>query len=258
MELIVKAALWARLVMSAAAFFSAIFVRGEAAARSAVRALLILLVAVNGIILALYFACGPKFPLNHKYDGFFFCTFTLSLIILLYMKNLKSRAPVAIAVAILAAYSAAGMYGAKIETVMRLTNMIPMALLFVVFRDISMMFFAFCAAVSAVELARPGRTFTPSGWMSDAVYSPALWGFIAFSFCQLFGSLWALSSGYGDVWLWKQSFLFSAVVWIYYGGMLHARHIPKWPARLLPALAVFGFIMQVFYMYVYSLYFEIR
>jgi hypothetical protein len=258
MEFIVTAALWSRIALSAAAFFSALFIRGEAAARSAVRAILFLFFAVNAAALVFYFYLGPKFPLNHKYDGFFFCTFTLSLIALLYMKNLKSRAPLAIAAALLLAFSAAGMYGAKIETVMRLTNMIPAALLFVIFRDVSLMFFAFSAAVSAVELFRPGRTFTPAGRMSDAMYSPVLWGFIAFCFCQLFGSLWALSSSYGDVWLWKQSFLFSAVIWIYYGGMLHTRYIPKWPEKLFPALAVFGFIMQVAYLFVYSAFFEVR
>ncbi|MFA6450416.1 MAG: hypothetical protein WCX65_13155 [bacterium] len=258
MEFIVTAALWSRIALSAAAFFSAVFIRGESAARSAIRALLLFFVAVNAIILALYFAYGPNFPLNHKYDGFFFGTFTLSLIVLLYMKSLKSRAPLAIAASILLVFSAAGIYGAKVEAVMRLTNMIPAALLFVIFRDVSLMFFAFSAAVSAVELFRPGKTFTPTGRMSDAMYSPVLWGFIAFCFCQLFGSLWALSSSYGDVWLWKQSFLFSAVVWIYYGGMLHARYIPKWPEKLFPALAVFGFFMQIFYLYYYSAYFEIR
>ncbi len=258
MELFVKAALWARIAMSAAGFFSAVLIRADGAARGVLRALLAALVALNSVLLVLSFSLGPNFPLNHKYDGFITATLTLSIIILLYMKNLKSLTPVAIALLIFIAHAAGGLYGAKFEAVMRLTNKLPMAMLFVNFRDISMMFFGFCASVSVVELIRPGQTAVPAGRMSDALYSPALWGFIFFSFCQLFGSVWALTSSYGDVWLWKQSFLFSAVVWIYYGGLLHTRYIPNWPKKLFPALALIGFIMQVLFLYVYSPLYEVR
>jgi hypothetical protein len=258
MELIVKAALWARLTLSAAAFFSAIFIRGEAAARSAVRSLVAVFASLNAVFLVLFLTGGKNFPLNHTYDGFFISTLALSVIILLYMNNLKSRAPVIAAIAILIIHSAAGMYGATLEPVMKSANTIPMALLFVAFRDISVMFFAFGAVVAAAELIRPGAVMVKTNRSSDAVFSPVLWGFISFSFCQLFGSLWTITGGWGDVWLWRQSFLFSGAVWIYYGGMLHIRYVPKWPEKLFPALSVFGFVVQLSVLYVYFVYFEVR
>ncbi len=258
MKTFVITVLWLRLALACAGCFSAIIIRREDRRRATAATFLSAVVAVSLLFLALFIRGGSSFPFNQSYDGFFVYTLALSVIILLNLKKLVSRPALFMASALVVAYSAAGMHGAKLEPVVKMSNQIPLATIFVVLRDMAVACFAFLAAVAAVELVRPGTAVEQETRTSDPLYSAALWGFVFFSFCQLFGSMWTATSGWGDIWLWKQSFLFSAIVWIYYAGLLHLRHIPKWPDKAFLALSVFGYLLQLFYLHIYYFLFHIK
>ncbi|HOO55503.1 MAG TPA: hypothetical protein PLN69_01690 [bacterium] len=241
---------WARLILIAAAL-STTFLSNNKSRNTLIILLIAALSAANIALLAAMSLLGTDFPLKHNYDSFCSYILTIGLILIFSLRSFKTRLPVILILTLMLIYSASGIHGLALEPSFSIHKRLAWACLFVMFRDFAVACFAVSACLSLCELVSPGKHLDTGGTSSGPVYMPVLWGFFLFSLAQVVGSIWTVSGGWGDVWLWKRSFLFSAVVWIYYAGMMHVKHVPGWTRKLFPALAITGYVIQLFYLHIY-------
>lgn len=70
-------------------------------------------------------------------------------------------------------------------------------------------------------------------------------GFCFFTLCMVAGSVWAyLSWGYWFSWNIKG--VWSFLIWLFYGGMCHAKFVRRWQGTGYAALSIFGFVLVLF------------
>ncbi len=70
-------------------------------------------------------------------------------------------------------------------------------------------------------------------------------GFIFFTLCMVFGSLWAyLAWGYWFSWNIKG--VWSFIVWLFYAGMCHAKFVRRWQGTGYALLSIAGFGVVLF------------
>lgn len=74
-----------------------------------------------------------------------------------------------------------------------------------------------------------------------------LWGFLAFTLCQISGAVWAYL-GWSYPFSWSPRHLTSASLWCLYAALIHA-HFTGIQARLQAILAAFGIIPFVYMVY---------
>ena len=70
-------------------------------------------------------------------------------------------------------------------------------------------------------------------------------GFILFTLCMIFGSIWAYVA-WGYYISWNIKSVWSLVVWLFYGGMCHAKFIRRWQGGVYAGLSIAGFAIVLF------------
>lgn len=70
-------------------------------------------------------------------------------------------------------------------------------------------------------------------------------GFILFTLCMIFGAIWAYVA-WGYYLSWNIKSVWSFVVWLFYGGMCHAKFIRRWQGSGYAALSIAGFAVVLF------------
>ena len=70
-------------------------------------------------------------------------------------------------------------------------------------------------------------------------------GFCLFTLCMIFGSIWAYVA-WGYYFSWNIKGVWSALVWLFYAGMCHAKFIRRWQGTGYALLSIAGFGVVLF------------
>ncbi len=70
-------------------------------------------------------------------------------------------------------------------------------------------------------------------------------GFALFTLCMVFGSIWA-QVAWGYYFSWNIKSVWSSIVWMFYGGMCHAKFVRRWQGRGYAWLSIAGFGVVLF------------
>ena len=70
-------------------------------------------------------------------------------------------------------------------------------------------------------------------------------GFSLFTLCMIFGSIWAYVA-WGHYFSWNIKGVWSALVWLFYAGMCHAKFIRRWQGAGYAVLSIVGFGVVLF------------
>ncbi len=70
-------------------------------------------------------------------------------------------------------------------------------------------------------------------------------GFCLFTLCMIFGSIWAFVA-WGHYFSWNIKGVWSALVWLFYAGMCHAKFIRRWQGTGYAILSILGFGVVLF------------
>ena len=70
-------------------------------------------------------------------------------------------------------------------------------------------------------------------------------GFSVFTLCMIFGSIWAYVA-WGYYFSWNIKGVWSALIWIFYAGMCHAKFIRRWQGSGYALLSIAGFGVVLF------------
>ncbi len=70
-------------------------------------------------------------------------------------------------------------------------------------------------------------------------------GFSLFTLCMIFGSIWAYVA-WGYYFSWNIKGVWSALVWLFYAGMCHAKFIRRWQGSGYAVLSIAGFAVVLF------------
>ena len=70
-------------------------------------------------------------------------------------------------------------------------------------------------------------------------------GFCCFTLCMIFGGIWAYVA-WGYYFSWNIKGLWSALVWLFYAGMCHAKFVQRWQGSGYALLSIFGFGVVLF------------
>jgi len=70
-------------------------------------------------------------------------------------------------------------------------------------------------------------------------------GFCLFTLCMIFGSIWAYVA-WGHYFSWNIKGVWSALIWLFYAGMCHAKFIRRWQGSGYAILSIVGFGLVLF------------
>lgn len=70
-------------------------------------------------------------------------------------------------------------------------------------------------------------------------------GFCMFTLCMIFGSIWAYVA-WGHYFSWNIKGVWSALIWLFYAGMCHAKFIRRWQGSGYAILSIIGFGLVLF------------
>ena len=70
-------------------------------------------------------------------------------------------------------------------------------------------------------------------------------GFSLFTLCMIFGSIWAYVA-WGYYFSWNIKGVWSALVWLFYAGMCHAKFVRRWQGTGYAVLSIAGFGLVLF------------
>lgn len=70
-------------------------------------------------------------------------------------------------------------------------------------------------------------------------------GFCLFTLCMVFGSIWAYVA-WGYYFSWNIKAVWSSLVWLYFGGMCHAKFVRRWQGGVYAWLSIAGFGVVLF------------
>ena len=70
-------------------------------------------------------------------------------------------------------------------------------------------------------------------------------GFSLFTLCMIFGSIWAYVA-WGYYFSWNIKGVWSALIWLFYAGMCHAKFIRRWQGSGYAVLSIAGFGVVLF------------
>jgi len=70
-------------------------------------------------------------------------------------------------------------------------------------------------------------------------------GFALFTLCMIFGSIWA-QVAWGYYFSWNIKSVWSSIVWLFYGGMCHAKFVRRWQGSGYAWLSIAGFGVVLF------------
>ena len=213
-----------------------------------------LLVIFGFVVQAAMFAAmiaTNKFPADYEFLNVLCTSFWIS-VILVFKMGRQNRLTTILAIAVALFFVFSRVYlSSKLGFQDGLAKNFGLyTILFYQTSNLAMACWGYVFCMSLAGLVHAGK----NGFQRDpALFSMAFWGFISYSFCQLFGSIWALTSGWGDVWVWASSHLHSAVLWIFYAALLHVPFVPRLPEKTGPVMGVVGFTAIVVYIFFHDL-----
>lgn len=238
---------WIKTGLYGGAFAAGLFVRSNKVYDNNVRRFLFAAVVVHLAFIIMYVVSGGHTPAHMRYDASIAQSFFLGVLLLLSFKKRASRLSVSFVIGTILFISTIGVYKTNMVLEPHMPSDRIITFLFFHLKDIAVACFAYCFSLSAATLIRPSVNESDTVKTSGAIHMYALWGFIFFSVSQLFGSVWSVIGGYGDVWIWRPMHLYSAMIWIFYAAMLHTGKSAAWSRKTAPVMGVVGFGLIVWW-----------
>jgi hypothetical protein len=248
MAVLVMTLFWLAQGLYAVALITGLMTAADGRAKGPVRALLACGVIANLSMFAVMFAAS-KFPVDYEFMNSLYKSFFTAVILVFGMKKHESALPTIFGLCVVLFFPLTRVYmSANLGLQDQMAYAFSIfAVFFGVAGAVATAFFGYCFCLSVSWFVSPENGAPGGVKTSGMIFKTALWGFIVFTFAQLFGSIWAQTAGWGDVWVWGSSHLFSAVLWIFYAGMLHAPSAPRLSEKVMPAMGVAGFSIIFFW-----------
>ena len=238
---------WIKTGLYGAALVSGFFIRNNELHDNNPRRFLFAAVFVHLIFIIMYVIAGGHTPAHVRYDASVAQSFILGVLVLFTFKRQASKLSMSLAIGTILLISIIGIYKTNLGLEPHMPSDRGITFLFFHLKDIAVACFACCFSLSAASLIRPSENESDTLKANGAIHMYALWGFIMFSVSQLFGSIWAVIGGYGDVWIWRPMHLYSAMIWIFYAAMLHTGKSVAWPEKTAPIMGVIGFVLIIWW-----------
>ncbi|PLX93558.1 MAG: hypothetical protein C0621_07200 [Desulfuromonas sp.] len=124
----------------------------------------------------------------------------------------------------------------------------PLFSLHIVFSFFGYAFFAMAFSLGVLFLIQKhiGTALLPETATLRKLNEEAIFlGFILFTLCMLFGSIWAYIA-WGHWFSWNIKAVWSSLVWLFYAGMCHAKFIRRWQGTGYAWLSIAGFAVVLF------------
>ncbi len=124
----------------------------------------------------------------------------------------------------------------------------PLFTLHIVFSFFGYAFFAMAFSMGVLYLLQRGidTPVLPDLLTLRRLNEEAIFlGFILFTLCMIFGSIWAYVA-WGYYISWNIKSVWSLVVWLFYAGMCHAKFIRRWQGGVYAGLSIAGFAVVLF------------
>jgi hypothetical protein len=200
-------------------------------------------------------AAAHRFPADYEVMNSLSKEFFMAAIVFFGMKRHESRMPTALGIGVALFFLLSRIY---LSNNLALQDQMAHAfsaatVLFYHCSSLAFAFFGYCFCLSVSWLANPASGAPGGVKQSGMIYKSALWGFVVFSFCQLLGSAWAFTSGWGDVWVWASSHMISAIFWIFYAGLLHVPSASKMPEKTIAVMGTAGFSAYIIWVFYYDI-----
>ncbi len=96
-----------------------------------------------------------------------------------------------------------------------------------------------------IQQRRPTPLLPPLAELRRLNEEAIFLGFCLFSFCMLWGSLWAYLA-WGFYFSWNIKAFWSFIVWLFYAGMCHAKFVRRWQGTGYAWLSIAGFGVVLF------------
>ncbi|MDY0213114.1 MAG: cytochrome c biogenesis protein CcsA [Desulfuromonadaceae bacterium] len=124
----------------------------------------------------------------------------------------------------------------------------PLFTLHVAFSFLGYALFAMAFSLGVLYLLqrKTSALLLPSSDMLKQLNEEAVFlGFCFFTLSMLFGSYWAYVA-WGYYFSWNIKALWSALIWLYFAGMCHAKFIGRWQGTGYAWLSIVGFVLVLF------------
>lgn len=124
----------------------------------------------------------------------------------------------------------------------------PLFTLHVIFSFLGYALFAMAFSLAVLYLIqdKTSKRLLPSRSLLKQLNEEAIFlGFCFFTLSLLFGSYWAYVA-WGYYFSWDVKALWSALIWLYFAGMCHAKFISRWQGTGYAWLSIFGFALVLF------------
>lgn len=256
MTILIHTLFWLSLGLYGAALAAALLnkdARDACGGAPLARPLLTIALLVHAAMFAVMFFSG-KWPADYEFMNSISKSFYAAIALYIGMGRHRSALPTAAGLAVVLFFPLSRLYmSGDLGLQDGMAHAFgPFCVMFYQFSAVAMGIWGYSFAVSVGYLASPGGAPAGELGQSGSIFRSVLWGFVAFSLAQLAGSIWAVTSGWGDVWVWASSHLFSGTMWIFYAGLLHVPSAAGIKNSAMPVMAVAGFVI----IFLYTFYHE--
>lgn len=124
----------------------------------------------------------------------------------------------------------------------------PLFTLHVAFSFIGYALFAMAFSMGSLYLIqrwRPSSRLPQPGLLRQLNEEAIFLGFCLFTFSMVLGSYWAYVA-WGYYFSWNIKALWSSLIWLYFGGMCHAKFVRRWQGTGYALLSIVGFALVLF------------
>lgn len=124
----------------------------------------------------------------------------------------------------------------------------PLFTLHIIFSFTGYAFFAMAFSLGVLYLIqkRLNSTRLPDLTLLRKLNEEAIFlGFCLFTLCMIMGSIWA-QVAWGYYFSWNIKSVWSSIVWLFYGGMCHAKFVRRWQGTGYAWLTIAGFGVVLF------------
>ncbi len=124
----------------------------------------------------------------------------------------------------------------------------PLFTLHIVFSFLGYAFFAMAFSIGVLYLVQKrlaSRLLPELALLRQLNEESVFLGFCFFTLCMIFGSIWAYVA-WGYYFSWNIKGLMSFLVWLFYGGMCHAKFVRRWQGTGYALLSIAGFAIVLF------------
>ncbi len=179
------------------------------------------------------------FPFTDKIESFATLSILIAICAMIYRQQIANKEFTALLLVALASFSATLIFEDKLHypTAYLRTIWYPLHV------PLSFAAYAlwFLAGIDAIYSTKHLKSSSPTLAERPLITQLNRNGFILFSFAMLFGGIWGYLA-WGAYFMWDSKLLWSVILWLYYGNLLHIDALPRFRHWKVP-LYILGMIL---------------